>query len=605
MFRRIAPALFVFALVVGLTPLGVARADHTDPRTPLGSTEGPAPAAPITRGIGTWEFIKNMGIPPTGTGLTGGGTDLKVFTRNRELYASGGTLGQADTPGHIGQRIIRLTTAGEVAPAWVFDHGSAHCATENPGGTTGLQHDIAVANLKGVQLLIDTTDATGRCHDGAGGGLELIAGTGRNRATWIPREIHLTRHAGTSHTVTVDAKRPWIVYNSSSDFANRPWIDVLDIRTCILPLPMSVEDKRATCRPVVYRIPFQPEWTQMRDVHDGNLAPAAGSAACHDITARPGRIYCAALNATLILDVRNLTDPVTRDVRGTPLACTVVDGEATGAKVTDCTATQDPAAVAEGWEFLGTYNHPGRDCVPHVPPAPPTTTCNSNNFVRSDEGVSVAHEADPTEDGNHMLVTDERGGGVVPPGSSCIPGVDNPYGNGGAHALDISDPSNIDYALTPAGDHAVYISDAVVPAETFCDVHVIELIPGEQRFLAAYYTQGTKIVDYTIDQNGAWTFTEVASYTPRGVDANTWAVDQFRIVDNGDGTKTYFMLANDISRGLDVFSWTGPAGPPLGTVTPAKGGSIHTEDAALLGLGAVLLPAAALYGRRRRARSAA
>ena len=90
----------------------------------------------------------------------------------------------------------------------------------------------------------------------------------------------------------------------------------------------------------------------------------------------------------------------------------------------------------------------------------------------------------------------------MPPGSSCAPGIDNPYGNGGAHAFDISNPSNIHYATTPGGAKSVYISDAVVPAETFCDIHVIEQIPGEQRFVAAYYTQGIKIVDYFVDGAG-------------------------------------------------------------------------------------------------------
>jgi hypothetical protein len=98
-----------------------------------------------------------------------------------------------------------------------------------------------------------------------------------------------------------------------------------------------------------------------------------------------------------------------------------------------------------------------------------------------------------------MFVIDERGGGVVPPGSSCAPGIDNPYGNGGAHAFDVSDPANVRYAKTPTGEKAVYISDAVVPAETFCDIHVMELVPGEQRFIAAYYSQGIKIVDYFVD----------------------------------------------------------------------------------------------------------
>jgi hypothetical protein len=571
-------------LVVGLP----AGADHTNPRTPLAPTEGSPPLEIITRGQGTWEFIRNFPANP--------GTDLRFFTKGKDIYASAGTLGQADA-GHVGQRMIRLTVNSVVAPQWVADHGSAHCLTDNPGGTTGLQHDASVTGYKNPKLLIDTTDAIQRCHDGPGGGLELIDISLLAKPSFEPREVHLTRHAGFSHTVTVDATRPWIVYNSSSDFAGRPWIDVLDVRTCLTSDKWSLARKRQACRPAVFRIPFQNEWTQALDVHYDNLNP--GSAACHDITARPGRIYCAALNATLIFDVSNLTNE-RGNVRGTRLPCTITDGEATGAKVTDCSGAGPGSPSAEGWNFLGTFNHPGRDCVFPHPEGQPMTNCNSNNFVRSDEGVSVSHEADPDETGNYMFVTDERGGGVVPPGSSCEPGIDNPYGNGGAHVFDVSDPSNIEYVLQPDGSRAIYISDAVVPAPSFCDIHVMEPLPGEQRFVTAYYSQGTKIVDYHIDQNGRWTFEEVASFTPIGVNANTWTADVFKTKRQGE-TVTYFFMASDIQRGIDIFSWTGPAGPGIGSINAAPSG-LSAADLGLGGLGLVLLPAAALIGRRRRHR---
>jgi hypothetical protein len=147
----------------------------------------------------------------------------------------------------------------------------------------------------------------------------------------------------------------------------------------------------------------------------------------------------------------------------------------------------------------------------------------------------------------------------VPPGSSCSPGIDNPFGNGGAHAFDIGNPANIQYATTPAGRKAVYISDAVVPAETFCDIHVIEQVPGEQRLIVAYYSQGTKIVDYFVDAQGHVQFRETSSFTLPN--ANTWAAEDFKIVNNPDGTRTYFIAADDIHRGIDIMSWTGEPNP--------------------------------------------
>jgi len=583
---------FALATVVALAQALPAAADHTNPRTPLAPTSGAATTG-IVRGEGTWRHIAN--IPGLASNaLSGGGTDLEFFSPagTSDIYGAFGTLGQDDA-GSVGQRIAQLTRGGTVAPRWVADHGSAHCSTTNPSGTLGLQHDSQIAAQGRVRLLTDTTDATGRCHDPGGGGIEIIDVSGIANAAFEPREAHLVRLAGFSHTHTVDAQRPWLIYNSSSDFSGGNWIDVLDIRSCFGSHNWSLARRRAACRPLVYRMAFQPEWTQQRDQNTGQLEP--GSAACHDITFDRGRLYCAALNATAIFDVSQIVD-ANGNVKGTPFPCSVIPGTRTGAMVTDCGGMgAGRTERATGWTFLGTFNHPGRDCGP---PGTDVRNCNSNNQVRSDDGVSVSHEADPTADGALMFVTDERGGGVVPPGSSCAPGIDNPYGNGGAHAFDIRDPANIAYATGPDGRKAVYISDAVVPAETFCDIHVIEQVPGEQRFIAAYYSQGIKIVDWFRDAQGRVRFHERASLTLPN--ANVWAAEDFRIVDNADGTRTYFLAADDIHRGIDVVSWTGRPNP-VGAAMPAASSATPATNLGLLAAAVVLLPTAAAFGRRRRA----
>jgi hypothetical protein len=355
---------------------------------------------------------------------------------------------------------------------------------------------------------------------------------------------------------------------------------------------------------------WPPEASQQRDHASGELVEGS-DANCHDITAVPGRLYCAGLNATLILDVRNLTDR-RGNVRGKPLPCEVTEGTETGASVTDCSQVVKenpgtalpgdeeelpPYPLARGWRLLGTYHHPGRACAP---PPEHVTDCNGNLFVNSAEGVSVSHEADPVLGGRYLLVTDERGGGVVPPSSSCTPGIDNPIGNGGAHVFDIRNPRKIDYALTPAGDRAVFRGEILVPAPTFCDIHVIEPIAGEHRILAAYYSQGTKIVDYAVDDNGRWTFEEVASMALPG--ANTWTVSNFKTVRHSDGTRTYYFMASDIERGIDVFSWTGPANPSSNprAIAPAASPAGPLADLGLLAGGLVGIPAAMLLRRRRR-----
>lgn len=594
--RRLAAVTFTVcavALTAGVaTP---AAADHTDPNEPLAPTEGQVVEG-IERGDGSWQHVANFpGL--ASEALTGGGTDLEFFSpaKNRDIFGSFGTLGQ-DEAGAIGQRIIRLTVRGEVRPRFVADHGSGRCQTDNTG-VTALQHDPQITQRGRVRLLTDTTDAAGRCHDPDGGGLEIVNVSRMAKPGFEPREAHLIRLAGFSHTNTADAQHPGIVYNSAADFRDRNWIDVVDMRSCFGTVAWSDAKRRAECRPEVYRINLQPSWTKQRDQTTGELEP--GSATCHDITYSRGRLYCAALNATLILDTRDMFQ-ADGDVKGTPFPCRVVAGTTTGAKVTDCSAMDGTRPEqALGWKFLDTFQHPGRDCGP---PGTDQRSCNTNLNERSDHGVAVSHEADPTPDQNYMFVTDERGGGVVPPGSSCAPGIENPFGNGGAHAFDISDPTNIKYATTPSGERSVYISDAVVPAETFCDVHVIEQIPGEQRFIAAYYTQGIKIVDYFTDDEGNLVFEERASFTlPR---ANTWAAEQFKIRENANGTKTYFIAVNDIQRGIDVVSWTGQPNP-RGTPMPAPSADTAAMNAGLAGGSALLLAAAAGYRRWRNRRHVA
>jgi hypothetical protein len=555
-----------------------AWADHADPNVRQAQTRDPGGTQLLTAGEGEWEFIRNFPANP--------GSDLEFFRKNGRLFASTGTLGQADEQ-HVGQRIIRLINKrGQVKPRWRADHASASCTTANPAGTLGLQHDAQVLPHKNPTLLIDTTDATGRCHDGPGGGLEFIDITGIGNKGFEPREIHLTRHAGSSHTVTVDATRPWIVYNNASQSTGMPWIDVLDMRSCMKA--GSLEEKRDACRPKVFRIALRPEWAQR--INGAGERIEGTESSCHDITSIGTRLYCANLNSSIVLDVAGLTD-AKGNIRGTPLKCEIVDGTRTAAKVTNCSDLEGAGSgLATGWKYYGHVNHAGRN-----------GTHNSNTEYTSREQVAVSHQAEPTPDKKWMFVTDERGGGVVPGGASCTE-LENPYGNGGVHVYDISKPGEFKYAKTPDDANAVFIGDVLVPSSTFCTAHVMAQVRKEQRFVIAWYTQGTKIVDYFIDANGRWTFRETASVVPQGPAANTWASNIFKIERNDDGTVTYYFLATDITRGIDVFKWTGPANP-TGTPPPAEGqkeqrGFVGTAGAA----GFMLITPVMLLRRRRMSR---
>ena len=163
-----------------------------------------------------WELLKTFA---TGNPHT----DVDFFTQGGNTFVSAGTLGIGPNSG--GQEIFQLTSGGSVAPKAVSSHGSASCLS-NAADATGLQHDVeatpkgnAILNADVIgaarddtQLLLDATDAPGRCHDQGAfgvagvpqGGLEIIDVTNVND----PVEIGFTSHIGEAHTVNVDPRRP-------------------------------------------------------------------------------------------------------------------------------------------------------------------------------------------------------------------------------------------------------------------------------------------------------------------------------------------------------------------------------------------------------------
>ena len=539
------------AAVCLLAVAGGAAADHTDPDSVTAVQAGP-PSAAISLPPLAWTHLANFVANP--------GTDLKFFERDGVTYAATGTLG-GGAAAHAGQRLLKLVDAdGTVAPEFVGDHGSAACEDTSALGNLGLQHDPTATPRDQTELVIDATDSLARCHDPEGGGLELIDVTG---IAGVPdgdslREVHLTRHDGYSHTNTVDVNRPWIVYNSSSG-NGRPWIDVVDIRTCLGNELLPLEAKRQVCRPKVFRLPLDKAWTSRALETDGPPNPEDSGSGCHDITSRGTRLYCAGIKGTVVLDVRDLTD-AQGNVRGTPLPCTVEDGTLTTAKVTDCDFVDGDSAgddvdfweklgrpAATGWTYVTSYNHGPSSSSPR-------------------EDVSISHEADPTPDHDFMFVADERGGGVSPPGAACTPAnIDNPQGNGGIHVIDISDPLKPQYARDAAGNKAVWITKNTLPSPTFCTVHVIEQVPDEQRLVMAWYSQGIKVVDWDVADDGTWSFEEVAFYNTPG--NAIWTAEAFRIEDNADGTRTYFIMTSDLARGVDIVRLT-LAPNPLTDHTP-------------------------------------
>jgi hypothetical protein len=573
-----------------------------------------------------WELLGSI---PTGNPHT----DIDFFTQGDELFASVGTL--ATGPNGGGQTIVRLVNSnGQVEPGFVAGHPSAVCPS-NPAAVLGLQHDVeatpkgnAILNASNTsavrtdtQLLVDATDARGRCHDEQGlgtasqprGGLELIDVTPGAEADGTdvrrPKEIGLTAHTGESHTVNIDPKRPHIAYSVTSDDVavtggvrqnevpgsdyrfDLDGFEVVDMSSCMnFPAGTTLQAKRDACKPQVYRYRYP---TLEMSLGHTVRSTVYG---CHELEVYENdRLTCGSGAAAIVFDMAgafddNGTPDNYADDRpnGTPLPCTLrpaktTDPFTTGAQVTDCVdgtgeGTEDlnipnwlaaGAPSLAGVRYVGTVHHMGR--------GGPRPSTEDNDFN---------HETELTQSGNFLLATDERGGGVQPPGASCAQGTDNKMGNGGVHAyrvdrLDTDGPgtpgeADRAYARTSDGGKAIYRAPVRTGVQaTVCTAHVFQQIPGQNRIFMGWYSQGTQVIDFTENADGTIDFKEAAYFIP--ANANEWVSHVFKVERNSNGSFTYYGATGDFNlaeRGrntIDVWRVTLPAPPSPSRSGPGVG----------------------------------
>jgi hypothetical protein len=635
--RRIA-ALVAFASAFAMSGAAAAHElfDHAVP----GFTPVDPPSANFNAGGpgATWNLV--------GTIATGNPhTDLDFFTSGGETFAAVGTLGIGPNAG--GQTIIQLTHGGEVDPHYASSAPTASCISD-PSHALGLQHDSEAAPKGDVifnsanpfavrsdaQLVIDATDAPGRCHDQGvlgvegvpQGGLELIDVTD----VYHPVEIGLTSHIGESHTVNVDPKRPHIAYAVTSDAVTRSpdtddidgdgntedlvrqnenpnssdrfdldGFEVVDYSSCMnFPVGTSIDAKRATCRPEVYRYRYP-----TAEMALGHTLQTGGNFifGCHELEIYPNDLLtCGSGNALIALDMSAAFDDngtpgdFTDDhPRGTPLPCRIRESSSlpaleTGAAIADCVdgrgagnpgkgipADEDltvpgwidiGAPSLEGVRHLGSIHHQGRGAG-----STPVTPAYD-----STQDIDFDHEAELSGSGDLLIATDERGGGVTPPGASCSPEADNTAGNGGVHFYDadrlVTDgPRSAEeeqqaYARTPAGGRAIYRAPIrTQPQADLCTAHVFQQIPGQNRIFMGWYSQGTQVVDFVERRNGTVKPKEAGFFIPE--QANEWVSHVFDFERNKDGTFTYWGATGDFNLGsagrsaIDVYEVTLPPPP--------------------------------------------
>jgi hypothetical protein len=622
--------LVIFALGVAAAGAAVAEAhfDHPVPSF--------APSAPLSTAMNAggrdadWELVTTI---PTGNPHT----DLDFFTSGGETYASVGTLAAGPNAG--GQTIVKLTEKGLVEPSYVTGHPSASCLSSTTSAT-GLQHDVEAtpkggallnspnlhADRRDAQLLVDATDAGGRCHDqgafGASapqGGLELIDITDPTK----PKEIGLTTHIGQAHTVNVDPKRPHIAFDITQDGVTvgedgkrsnetsgnaLDGFEIVDMSSCMnFPAGTTLEEKRDRCRPQVYRYRYPDPGFATASSFPKNLQ------SCHEVEIYPDdRLACASITATILFDLSGAfddngtpTDYTDDKPRGEPLPCRVRDSStvapvfATGAKVTDCVNGEVNGAPQsltvsqwlkigspslQGVRRIGTIHHMGFASAAEQALAPP---------FDSTQDVFAAHEAELTGSGKHLLTTDERGGGIVPNGATCSPGVDNKEGNGGISAYPLSklrttppsgpEEAQQQYATSSDGQRAIYRAAVRTgPQGSFCTAHVFQQIPGQNRIFMGWYSQGTQVVDFVERGDGTIDFAEAGWMVPEN--ANTWTSHVFKVQENQDGTFTYwgatgdFALAGTGRNAVDIYKVTLPPAPRATTPDAPGTPTFPTSD---------------------------
>ncbi len=625
MSRRVS----VFAVVAGvlLAVPGSAMAGHGLAAMKAATLDHPAPAvaAPIglplaqSGGPGAqWEYIASFatGDPHT---------DLDFFTQRGETYVSVGTLGIGANG--AGQTIFQLTSRGSVQPRYISNQPSAECTSE-PSQALGLQHDVeatpkggAILNAENpsavrsdTQLLVDATDNPGRCHDqgsAAGitaapqGGLELIDVTD----VGDPVEIGLTSHAGEAHTVNIDPKRPHIAYAVTSDAVSinaagkreneipgdndrldLDGFEVVDMSSCMyFKSGTSLQERRNRCRPQVYRYRYPDAKIALGHTEKSTIY------GCHELEIYPDdRLTCGSGGAAIVLDMsdafndngtpKNFKDDRVRG-RGGPMPCRVRDSSSsppffTTAKVTDCVdgtgqAPDDldvPSWLAAGKpgellgvRYLGSVHHMGRGAGGTI------TTYDST------QDIDFNHETEYSQSRRLLIATDERGGGVSPPGATCpTTPADNPQGNGGVHfyrsdrLFKNGPPATAQqawtsYAQKAGGGKAIYRAPVrTQPQASTCTAHVFQQVPGQNRIFMGWYSQGTQVVDFVERNDGSVELKEAGYFIP--ANANQWVSHVFKAQKNPNGTFTYWGVAADFALGagrnaVEVYKVTLPAPP--------------------------------------------
>lgn len=168
-----------------------------------------------------------------------------------------------------------------------------------------------------------------------------------------------------------------------------------------------------------------------------------------------------------------------------------------------------------------------------------------------DPAINFAHQADPTPDGKHVIVTDELAGAE---GNAYCPG-------GGLHVWDVSNE------LAPVKVGAYFIPDTFPSADPGprpnivgigpkifrCTAHIMRIAPDGKTLVMSWYSQGVQILDISgltgigVGAQGTEPgvgIKRIAAWTVKGAD--TWSA---KMDDRG------YIVTGDTQRGMDVLKF--------------------------------------------------
>lgn len=156
--------------------------------------------------------------------------------------------------------------------------------------------------------------------------------------------------------------------------------------------------------------------------------------------------------------------------------------------------------------------------------------------------ITISHQADPTPDGQYLLVTDELGGGSFAP---VCPG-------GGVHIYKIG--PTVANELTPVQVGAFFADQLSPEPNTFaCTAHVLRINPDGKTLTIAWYGNGIHLMDFSNLLGPS--IAGIGSALPVG--AKTIASARKQGADTWSAKMTCshpgYIFANDMGRGFDVF----------------------------------------------------